>query len=553
MNDTGDNLESTPNPEKSRKSLCSTGGSVFRNIFCPHMGKVGESELDLKSETRGLLAFRLMIVAGVFALSTGLYAIRSLLLPETEGVCLEQQSIAFVIFSALAVLLYRMPNLSLRTLRAFEVVLFGVMVLHMFRFFYLLTTVETEIPPSVVLYRAALTYFAIMVTYGMFIPNTWRRALAAVCVIGLMPAALTFLLWLADSETRSALSSALSLDLVSDTGLVLFLGAVVSSLSSHIIQNTRENAAKAREMGMYRLQERIGKGGMGEVWKAEHELLARPAAIKMIRPEVLTSSNGNGIKSIVPRFKREAQITANLRSPHTVELYDFGITQNGVFYYVMEFLDGLDLESLIDKFGPQPAGRVVYLLRQSTESLAEAHQNGLVHRDIKPSNLYISRMGVQADFLKVLDFGLVKSSDSFGSVENQLTIEGTTTGTPAFMAPEVGMGKSNIDARSDIYALGCVGYWLLTGSLVFEGETPMEVVVNHVKSEPIPPSRRTELAVPKKLDDTILACLAKSPDDRPQTVEQLSDMLGECIAELPWNQVQAAAWWDTHMPQLKAS
>jgi serine/threonine-protein kinase len=288
---------------------------------------------------------------------------------------------------------------------------------------------------------------------------------------------------------------------------------------------------------------------MGEVWKAEHELLARPAAIKLIRPEMLSSNDGNGVKSIVPRFKKEAQITANLRSPHTVELYDFGITNNGVFYYVMEFLDGLDLESLVERFGPLPPQRVIYLMLQIAESLAEAHYNGLVHRDIKPSNLYISRMGIRADFLKVLDFGLVKSVDSLASGETKLTAEGTTTGTPAFMAPELALGKGGVDARSDIYALGCVAYWLLTGDLVFDGETAMEIVVNHVKTEPVPPSKRTELPIPEGLERTIMACLAKDPDDRPQSVVELSKMLDECKLEVPWSQTQALSWWDSHFPQ----
>ncbi len=198
------------------------------------------------------------------------------------------------------------------------------------------------------------------------------------------------------------------------------------------------------------------------------------------------------------------------------------MTATGVFYYVMEYLDGLDLESLIERFGPQPAERVVYLTRQIAESLDEAHQNGLVYRDIKPSNLHISRMVGRADYLKVLDFGLVKSLNTFQSVETRLTTEGITTRTPAFMAPEMALGKSQVDAHSDIYALACVAYWLLTGSPVFPGETPMEIVVNHVKTEPIPPSRGTELPVPQALDQAIMTCLAKDPDQRPQTAIEFS-------------------------------
>jgi serine/threonine-protein kinase len=490
-----------------------------------------------------------MVVAGVFAFSSALYALRSILFPETEGICLQQQLIALGLFLISALILHRNQGMSLRALRFFEFAIFGVMVLHLFRYYYLWNTGQMESAASLTIYRAALSYFAVMVAYGMFIPNTWRRALAGVSLIGLMPALLTVALWQISPGVQAALAPALSVDLVTDTGLLLFLGAIVSAFGSHIIHRTRARAAEAKEMGRYRLKDLIGKGGMGEVWKAEHELLARPAAIKLIRPEVLTSDNGDGLKSIVPRFKKEAQITANLRSPHTVELYDFGVTDDGVFYYVMEFLDGLDLESLVERFGPLPAERVIYLLQQSTESLAEAHHSGLVHRDIKPSNLYISRMGVRADFLKVLDFGLVKSNDSYAPGETKLTTEGSTTGTPAFMAPEMALGKSGVDARSDIYALGCVAYWLLTGQLVFQGETPMEIVVNHVKTDPIPPSQRSELPIPDCLEKTVMACLAKDPGDRPQSVLELSRMLDESELETPWTQAQAHGWWDSHLPR----
>jgi serine/threonine-protein kinase len=517
------------------------------------MGLVSGKESGMSSETRRLLAFRLTVVAGVFAFSSGLYALRSILLPESEGICLHQQLIALAIFLVSGFLLHRNQDLPLKTLRFFEILIFGAMALHLFRYYYLWTSVQGDSGASLAIYRAALSYFAIMVVYGMFIPNHWRRALAGVSLIGIVPVILTVAVWLTYPNARAALAPALTPDLISDTGLLLFIGALVAAFGSHIIHNTRLNAARAREMGMYQLEKRIGKGGMGEVWKAEHELLARPAAIKLIRPEVLSSGNGDGLNSVIPRFKREAQITANLRSPHTVELYDFGVTDSGVFYYVMEYLDGLDLESLIERFGPQPAERVIYLLQQSAESLAEAHQMGLVHRDIKPSNLYISRMGVRADFLKVLDFGLVKSQSSLGMDETKLTAEGTTTGTPAFMAPEMALGKGTVDSRSDIYALGCVAYWLLTGSLVFQGETPMEIVVNHVKTEPVPPSQKTELPIPEGLDNTIMACLAKDPDQRPQSVMELSRMLEQCKLELPWNQTQAIGWWDSHIPQQQAS
>jgi serine/threonine protein kinase len=218
-------------------------------------------------------------------------------------------------------------------------------------------------------------------------------------------------------------------------------------------------------MGSYRLVTLLGKGGMGEVWRARHHMLARDAAIKLIQPDLLSRKSGNSAVLLRRRFEQEAKATALLRSPHTVERYDFGVTRDGVFYYVMGLLDGIDLETLVKKFGPQPLARVVNILRQVCRLLADAHSHGMIHRDIKPTNIFLCRMGNEYDFAKVLDFGLVKI---LNGNETQMTVEGATTGTPAYMAPELALGNSDLDARADLYGLGCVAYWLTTGSLVFE-------------------------------------------------------------------------------------
>ena len=216
----------------------------------------------------------------------------------------------------------------------------------------------------------------------------------------------------------------------------------------------------------------------------------------------------------IRRFEREAQATAALSSPHTIQLFDFGSTNQGVFYYVMELLMGRDLESLVREFGPVPASRAGYLLRQVCRSLADAHARGMVHRDIKPANIYVCRMGLEYDFVKVLDFGLVKLSGQASAqrIQTLMTSEQRTTGTPAYMAPEIILGETNVDRRADVYALGCVAYYLLTGQLVFEGDTPMKVMLQHVQEEPVPPSQRTELPIPKEIDDLVLACLRKDPN-----------------------------------------
>jgi eukaryotic-like serine/threonine-protein kinase len=254
------------------------------------------------------------------------------------------------------------------------------------------------------------------------------------------------------------------------------------------------------------------------------------------------------------RFEREAQATAVLSSPHTIGVFDFGITDQGVFYYVMELLMGRDLESLVRDFGPVPAPRAGYLLRQVCHSLADAHARGLVHRDIKPANIYICRMGLEYDFVKVLDFGLVKvgkqSSLHFADTQTLMTSEQKTTGTPAYMAPEVILGEATVDRRADVYALGCVAYYLLTGQLVFEADTPMKMLLQHVQAEPIPPSQRTELPIPRELDELVMACLRKNPNDRPQNAEELLRMACSCKTCDSWSSDLAKDWWKRHLPEF---
>jgi serine/threonine-protein kinase len=301
---------------------------------------------------------------------------------------------------------------------------------------------------------------------------------------------------------------------------------------------------QARAFGSYQLETLLGRGGMGEVWRARHRLLARRAAIKLVRPEALGGDEEHR-RSVLARFEREAQTTASLRSVHTVELYDFGVSDTGTFYYVMELLDGLDADDLIEEFGPIPADRAVHLLLQVCDSLGEAHASGLVHRDIKPSNVYVCRYGRAVDFVKVLDFGLVKPR---AAREAQLTAEQMVTGTPPFMSPEQVLGERELDARSDLYAVGCVAYWLLTGQHVFSGDSTLHVMMQHVRAAPVAPSQRTELPVPSDLDELVLACLEKDPANRPQTADVLAGRLARTSACGSWTKERALEWWNLHRP-----
>ncbi|HTO74025.1 MAG TPA: serine/threonine-protein kinase, partial [Gemmatimonadales bacterium] len=303
------------------------------------------------------------------------------------------------------------------------------------------------------------------------------------------------------------------------------------------------------ELGSYRLEGLLGKGGMGEVYKASHQLLARPAAVKLIRREVLGAVDAAHARVIVERFRREAEAAASLRSPHSISLYDFGVAQDGTFFFVMELLDGLDLESLVQRFGPVAPARAVHLLAQACESLEEAHQRGLVHRDVKPSNIFTCRMGLAVDFVKVLDYGLVKHEGEAVSADVRLTASDQTAGTPAYMAPEAVLGTVPLDHRADIYALGCVAYWLLTGRLVFEAPNVLRLILHHAHDTPVAPSRRSELPIAPALDQVILDCLAKHPDQRPQSALDLARRLRATLpAGESWTQERAEWWWRKHHP-----
>jgi DNA-binding NtrC family response regulator len=299
-------------------------------------------------------------------------------------------------------------------------------------------------------------------------------------------------------------------------------------------------------VGSYRLIEQLGAGGMGEVWLGKHQLLARPAAIKVVREAVIGGSEDP--QTLRQRFAREAQATAQLQSPHTVRLFDFGVTDTGSFYYVMEHLRGLDLQRIVERHGPLEPERAVVLLMQACRSLSEAHALGLVHRDIKPGNLFVCRLAREYDFLKVLDFGVVsrRGRESAGSI----TMDGILLGTPAFLPPELISGNGSFDDRADIYAIGCVAYWLLTGRPPFEGPDAVSVLMQHTNTAPQPPSRKVISAIPAELDALVLECLAKEPDRRPASSDILSERLAALALNEPWTQRRARQWWEEHEPEL---
>jgi DNA-binding NtrC family response regulator len=323
------------------------------------------------------------------------------------------------------------------------------------------------------------------------------------------------------------------------------LGFALSTSQGPVLEIGEQLLDNNLRVGSYSLLERLGAGGMGEVWLARHQLLARPAAVKIVREAALGSGEDGHIRR--QRFAREAQATSELHSPHTVQLYDFGMTEGGGFYYVMERLRGMDLKRMIERHGPLAPERVVFLLKQACLSLAEAHALGLVHRDIKPANLFVCRLGSEYDFIKVVDFGVV--SRHARETTSQITTAGMILGTPAFLAPEL-VSSQTFDGRADIYALGCVAFWLLTGRPPFEADDALAILMHHSQTPAPAPSTMSEETIPKEMDTLILECLAKEPSRRPANADVLWERLDRLPMAGQWNQRRARTWWEMHEPEL---
>lgn len=299
-------------------------------------------------------------------------------------------------------------------------------------------------------------------------------------------------------------------------------------------QLARASAIEAKQLGQYKLEQKLGSGAMGVVYKGQHAMLRRPTAIKLLNADKVTDQS-------IGRFEREVQITSNLTHPNTVQIFDYGRTPEGVFYYAMEYIDGIDLQALVETYGPQPDGRVIYLLRQICGSLYEAHSMGLVHRDIKPANLMLCRRGGEADVIKVLDFGLVKAREEEQLRDN--VDDQSLAGTPLYMSPESIQTPNSVDQCSDIYAVGAVGYFLLTGRPPFEASSVTELCQKHLAEQPVAPSQRLGRPVPPELENAILSCLEKSRAKRPQTARDLSQQLNRCVAAAEWGLEDADLWW----------
>jgi serine/threonine-protein kinase len=407
----------------------------------------------------------------------------------------------------------------------------GLVLSSLFYSFMIGLSPQADFTQSLIL---ALIVVSTLNTHAIIVPATARRALWLSALASLPVPITTY--WISTRNPAQQLAGQHWLGFAAAAFISMWCltGIATSTLASRIIYGLQQRVRAATELGQYTLEEKIGEGGMGAVYRARHALLRRPTAIKLL-------TSGRGDERQIRRFEREVQLTASLTHPNTIAIYDFGRTPDGVFYYAMEYLEGITLEELVTHEGPQPARRVVHLLVQVCSALVEAHELGLVHRDIKPANIMLSFRGCVADHVKVLDFGLVKE---VAEQDTATTAQNTLLGTPLYLAPEAITSPSAVGPRSDLYALGAVMYQLLTGYPPFEGQTIVEVCSKHLLAEPAPPSLSTREPIPPALDNLILACLAKSPDARPQSAAELRDQL-EALSLGAWTQAEARHWW-TH-------
>jgi serine/threonine-protein kinase len=410
-------------------------------------------------------------------------------------------------------------------------------------------------PESVV--RVALTYM--LLGYAVYVPSTSQRTLVVAALMTLPLLVCIFLAYRSwDPALHDPPAAIWPKGQVGEMAYnVTFYCAVWWTMAvamamgfSQALYGLRKEVRDIRRLGQYTLEKKLGEGGMGVVYRASHAMLRRPTAIKLLLPD-------RAGKDALTRFEREVQRTAKLTHPNTVVVYDYGRTTDGVFYYAMELLEGASLDEVVEVNGPQPEERVIYLLDQAAASLAEAHDAELIHRDLKPANILIVDRGGLSDLVKVVDFGLVKDvglkTRDGETPEPALTKANTITGTPLYMAPEALTAPDTIDARADLYALGAVGYWLLTGTHVFGGSSIVEVCAHHLHSIPDPPSLRLQTPVAADLEAVLLACLAKRPEDRPASAHVLRDRLRACAASGRWTNARAAQWWRAHRHELRSS
>ena len=491
------------------------------------------SGTDLSKETGHVLQGRLRLASLVMFGGFSAYLALNLFLTNWSASEFGWLFVAHVVLTFVlglcALTLCRQCHYSTTTLRTMELMVFGGSA----AFFFAMTTLVSR--ESVIqdgfIPELVSVWIILMFVYALFIPNTWQRAGIVIGSIACIRIALTIHLIYFDSISSQAVNA--NFQIVSQTILILAVCAVGATVGVYTIGSLRREAFRAKQLGQYQLRHSLGRGGMGEVFLAEHQLMKRPCAIKVIRPEMASDSQA------LARFEREVRATAALSHWNTIDIYDYGHDQQGTFYYVMEYLPGMNLGDIVKQFGPMPASRVIHLLRQTCGALGEAHQAGLIHRDIKPANIFAAQRGGYQDVAKLLDFGLVKPISK--TVNLDLSNDGMVTGSPLYMSPEQAVGDEP-DVRSDIYALGAVAYYLSTGQPPFSYDKPMKVLMAHAHESPLPMSKLVA-DVPRDYQQVVMRCLAKDPSDRYQSASELEQAFSKCADGNRWTDVDAASWW----------
>lgn len=453
----------------------------------------------------------------------------------------------FIAGGVAALLLSRQP-LSGRVVKGLEYGLFGSMMILLGLTEYLVS-VEClrrgdALAMATYMKNGVIGSIILMMLYGALIPNDTLTAAKSILTLALVPiVTFTLLMELEHRDLIEELEMMRSAEHAGSNAVSLIAGAALAIYSAHILNGLRKDLHDARKFGQYRLGRKLGAGGMGDVFLAEHQLLKRPCALKLIK----TESGADPLA--VARFEREVKSAARLSHPNTIAIYDYGRTDEGTFYYVMEYLPGMSLHDMVKDHGPLSPGRVAFLLRQACAGLAEAHSLGIIHRDLKPANIFVALRGGEADVAKILDFGLVKLTGDPEAPE--LTTDRTVSGTPAFMSPEQATGDRAIDPRTDIYSLGAIAYFALTGKTPFQGPTAMAIMIAQVRDPVVPPSQVAE-GIPADLERIVLRCLAKDPADRYQDARSLARDLAACACVRDWDEDRAAEWWQSLVQPVAA-
>jgi hypothetical protein len=516
---------------------------------------VAGSTPGLTNETNELLASRLRNVTIVLAIGSVIFAVVEAF--EIDGLATGWHQVQWWTHLAVTGFLLLMSwrlcircGHTLKHLRLTEFLIFGAVTLS---FFFNTSVTQIESAPLGFLLSGIHPWIVLTFVYALYIPNTWQRAAQVLGTISFLavlsnwlPAVLSkWLPWLVRPEIARLLEEQpVFVTMLTNQSLALLFSTAAAVWGVRTIGLLRQQAYEAQQIGQYRLKRLLGRGGMGEVHLAEHVLLRRPCAIKLIAPAKA------GDPQALARFEREVQATAKLTHWNTIEIYDYGRTAEGIFYYVMEYLPGMTLQQVVEMHGPLPPDRVIHLIMQACDALQEAHDHGLVHRDIKPANIFSAQRGGVYDVVKILDFGLVRHQ--YAQKEDlELTQEGIITGSPLFMSPEQASGETP-DARSDLYSLGVTAYYLLTGQVPFEADKPIKVILAHAQ-KPVPPMASRGVSVPADLEAVIMKCLEKAPGKRFDSAAALREALNLCRDAGQWTRDDAADWWSGHgCPEKRA-